>query len=253
MILHSCHHDQRIISPIRQLTPLSSIIEGNVYIQLHKVYEADTNPQILQYCSSKKKEQEKTQNHTIHNLHIQPSKYPQLYLPYTQNKPNKMRFSLLSLTTTLLAATTAHGAVTLSPRTSPNQVTTVLDQLTSGVGDLNAIAENINGLTAIILAPAVAQGLVNLNNAVSVASLGLNLAGGALPTPSVADQTAICTALGTVSFFFSPCSSPVVLCCNPPPPGPSFPNEKTQVERQFANHWHMLPKICLSFWTRSQP
>lgn len=112
-----------------------------------------------------------------------------------------MRFNLLALTTALLTASSVHGAPELSPRTSPTDVTGTLTQLTSTVGDVNAIVTQINGLSAAFVTPVAIEALGALIGEIELASVGLNLAGGSLPIPSVTDQTSICTALGTVSFF----------------------------------------------------
>lgn len=113
-----------------------------------------------------------------------------------------MRFNLLALTTALLTAGSAHGAPELSKRTSPTDVTGTLTQLTSTVGDVNAIVTQINGLSAAFVTPIAIEALGGLISEIELASVGLNLAGGSLPIPSATDQASICTALGTVSFPF---------------------------------------------------
>lgn len=90
----------------------------------------------------------------------------------------------------------------MSKRTSPADVTGTLTQLTSTVGDINAIVLQINGLSAAFVTPVAIEALGGLIGEIELASVGLNLAGGSLPIPSATDQASICTALGTVRFFF---------------------------------------------------
>lgn len=171
-----------------------------------------------------------------------------------------MRFNFLALTTALLTASAVHGAPQpeLVPRTSPTDVTQTLGILTSAVGNINAIVTQINGLTAIILAPVAVQALGGLIGAVQLATLGLNLGGGALPIPSATDQASICAALGTVSslvllsFSFSLSPPPrAQMRVVSPPQHPWLLQTRNLKRKQCADCGERRKKL-ISFWMRSQ-